>query len=154
MNDTYIDGLESSFINLCKNPSMDNYKRAFLLGGMIERSGLTQRQFGKKYGIPKSTLTNWLLYGKITPDKMEECKKMGFTQTQILRGLQDRQKHELREPYALDIQIDVLTNELNSSTITNKISNKTYDKLEHLKKAIETARFRIETRTPKLIVRN
>jgi hypothetical protein len=85
---------------------------------------------------------------------MDELKGMGFTQTQVLRGLQDKQKHELREPHQLDIQIDVLTNLLNTAQILHKISPKTYNKLDDLKKAVDTAKFRIESRMPKMIKRD
>lgn len=137
-----IEIIEKSFIHTTKNPAEDKIKRAVAYKYLIKKSGLSVRAYAMAHGIPKSTLEDWLLWAKLDEKKLDELKSTGMNETMIYRGLRGTKGEP--EVHELDLKIEALINDLNSSTIEKKASKLTYEKLDLLKKAVERARFRLE----------
>lgn len=142
MNKETLETIEETFIHSTKSPAQDKIKRARVYKELIQLSGLSVRAYAMKHNIPKSTLEDWLLWNKVDNDKLSELKQTGMTETMIYRGLRDSK--ESKEVHELDLKIEDLIYELNCVNVVKKISKDTYLNLDMLKKAVESARFRIE----------
>jgi hypothetical protein len=122
---------------------MVKVERAKVFKNMIEEENISVRAFAKKYGFPHSTLESWIVWGRLSTDEYNNLKSQNISDTQILRSItKDRTK--TLEFTELDVKIDNLIYELNSLNIKQKISLNTFDKLNYLAKAVETAKFRLE----------
>jgi hypothetical protein len=152
--------IESSFIHATKNPAEDKIKRAVAYKYLIKKSGLSVRAYAMANNIPNGTLQDWLLWAKLDETNLDSLKDSGMTETMIYRGLRGTRgdiedtsnKKGSYEVNELDLKIEAIVNDLNSSQIENKASKYTYDKLDILKKAVERARFRLERNKPKIEV--
>jgi len=62
-------------VGLWSRPETDRFARATFLKALLKESGMSYRTFCMKFNIPKSTLTGWLVYNKITNDQYDKLKE-------------------------------------------------------------------------------
>lgn len=77
--------------DLCK-PDVDKHERAAIIAGYIDSKGLSQRAFGRRFGIPKSTVEDWLLYNQISPQEYAVLVAKGMKPVAIYRGLREKRR--------------------------------------------------------------
>lgn len=142
MKEDVQDILAETFIHTSKSPTHNKLKRAKVYKALVEKSGLSVRAFARMHDIPKSTLEDWMLWAKLEETDLDKLKESGMTETQVYRGLRGSKGET--EVHELDLKIEALINDLNSSQIEHKASKVTYEKLDLLKKAVERAKFRLE----------
>ena len=70
-----------------RKPDVCPISRAEFLRNLIDQEGLSQRDFGNKFDIPKSTLTGWLAYGKVTKEEYKEMQEEGLSERTIHESL-------------------------------------------------------------------
>jgi len=91
MKQEIMEVLRDRYVRDLQKRDIDKFERAELLRGMIDEMGVTQREFGRIYGIPTGTLQDWLMYGTaIDQDKFEELKSQGYTASAIYRHIRKR----------------------------------------------------------------
>jgi len=61
-------------LSVWSKPETDKQSRAKFLKGIIKQSNMSQRTFCKTFNIPKSTLTGWLVWDKISPKQYQKLK--------------------------------------------------------------------------------
>lgn len=94
--------------DLCK-PDVDKFERAAIIADFIAAKGWSAREFGRKMGIPHSTVQDWLLYTHITPEDYDALVAKGVKPVAIYRGL--REKRSLK---ANIVELDVFLVEVRS----------------------------------------
>jgi len=73
-------------LHIWQKPEIDKQARARFMRAIVQETGLSQRDFCKTFNIPKSTLTGWLVYDKVTPEQYSVLKDV-LSETDIANGL-------------------------------------------------------------------
>lgn len=73
-------------------PEIDKFTRAALIRRLVD-SGMSVRGIAKKYGVPHTTVTGWLLYDTISEKEYQEEISKGETATTIFKKLRGDKDH-------------------------------------------------------------
>lgn len=104
--------LRECYVRDLAKPSVDKFARAAIIREYITGAGISTREFGRRFNIPKSTVEDWLLYNHITEEEYAALLAKDLRPIDIYRGLREnRNKTVLPE-------IDVVLQEVKSK-ITN-----------------------------------
>lgn len=87
MNTDLVTRLKKSYLYDILKPDIDKFERAAIIKSLVVDEGLTQNQFGLKYGIPKATLSNWLLFTEDRKEEYEQRLKEGHDITSIYKAM-------------------------------------------------------------------
>lgn len=95
-------------------PEVDYFERAAILRELIDKKGWSQREFAAAYGIPNTTVQDWLLYNLISEDEYKKKVAEGYTHTAIYRTL--REKRNLKgkgnnNKFIMIADVDILLQE-------------------------------------------
>lgn len=88
------------FNYLCdlKKEEIDPKERADLITQFLVENKMSQRELARKIGIPHSTIQDWCLYAKLTPEEIANLKeKYDMNDTQIYRMLRNNKRIEKNE---------------------------------------------------------
>ncbi len=92
-NDQLIRTLKEHYVRDLQKKSFDKFERAQILKSMIKERGLSEREFGREFGIHHNTLQDWLMYDK--PENKElfaEMREKGYKDTAIYRQMRLKNK--------------------------------------------------------------
>jgi len=71
-------------------PEVDYFERAAIIRELMEAKDLSQREFGLMYGVPHSTVQDWLLFNLISEDEYRKKVAEGYNHTAIYKALRDK----------------------------------------------------------------
>ena len=80
-----------------KKKEINPIERARLIKTFLAKKQLSQREFGKRYGIPHSIVQDWIQYDNINEDDYEKLKKNGLNEKEIYKLLRSNRTVEKRE---------------------------------------------------------
>lgn len=80
-----------------KRPNVNKVARANFLYDLMKTMNLTQTEFSNKFNIAISTLQGWLVYSKITEDKLEVLKESGIRSNVIHETLKKKKYEDFPE---------------------------------------------------------
>ena len=105
--------LVHNYIMDLKKKDIDRYERAEIMKEYIEKEKISQREFGRRFNIPKSTVEDWLLVTKISKEEYKEVKtKNNLTDSDMYRLLRKSKKktaREIKEIPGIDIELGKLS---------------------------------------------
>lgn len=130
-----------NFLLDCRKKEIDKWQRAIILREYLDSHSLSQRQLAEQLGIPKSTIEDWLLWGRLTKEEYKRLKNKGLNHTQIYRLLRDnkkRPKSSFVNKSVLDIEVQECIKKL-KPYINNGNGLYTPDSSELLKELVNTA---------------
>lgn len=84
------------YVNDLRRKDIDKFQRAAIIRRMInelsikEGAEVSEREFGRRYGIHHNTLQDYLLYNDITPKEYENLQTSGLTASSIYRYLREK----------------------------------------------------------------
>jgi DNA-binding transcriptional regulator YiaG len=81
--------LQNIYFTDLKKPNIDKFERATIIRDYMQEHKLSIREFARINGFNRSTVEDWLLYNKITPEEYEEKIKEGLRPIDIYRSLRD-----------------------------------------------------------------
>jgi DNA-binding transcriptional regulator YiaG len=153
-----------------KKLPLDKKIRARAINNILKETGWSQRQLARNIGIPKSTIEDWLLFGKISDNQYQRLKVKGYNDTEIYRKLRgDRsvpvsQKVEempvKRKTHFENDDVNVLDDELTEviyllrkyTTRTLKGTAQTYSLVKELRNILNKIEMKIEKEMKKVEV--
>ena len=127
-----------------RKPELDPRKRAEIIKGYMDQKQVSQREFAKRFGFPHSTIQDWLRILRLPLKEEQALIDTGMTKTDVYKALRQSNETDVMEMNELDFKIAALTDVLSRTNTTKKISRVTVEKIELLKKAINTFEFRLE----------
>lgn len=83
--------IENYVADLTKK-DIDKFSRAALIRRLVD-SGMSVRGIAKKYNVPHTTVTGWLLYDTISEKQYKEELRKGETATTIFKRLRGDKDH-------------------------------------------------------------
>ena len=132
------------FAYTLKRPELDQRTRAEIIQDYMDNQNISQREFARKFGLKHSTVQDWLRILKLSLIDENALLDSGMTRTDLYKALRNSSSGELQEMCELDFKITALTDALSRTETTRKVSKITADKIDLLKKAINTFEFRLE----------
>lgn len=73
-----------------RKEDIDPFERAKLIKEFMSENNIpSQREMGRRLGVPHSTINDWLRWDKITEDEYQGFKDRGMTHTDVYRVLRD-----------------------------------------------------------------
>lgn len=84
--------VENFFLDL-KRKDIGETEKAEVIRTYRNAHHLTQRAFGRKFGIPHSTVQDWERILKLSTEQVSLLKEQGFSRTDIYRELRNNQKN-------------------------------------------------------------
>jgi len=140
------------FIFDLKKPDIDKHERAEVISEYMREQGLSQRGFGLRFNIPKSTVEDWLIYKKLTKNQYGSMLKKGMSEMSIYRLLRENKNidfEHLKNVTNFDLHMRKMIREIKSninSEITRRtnISSHTISILKDLSSLCNTLMFKIE----------
>jgi len=117
--------LVHNFIMDLKKKDIDRYERAEIIKGYLDKEKISQREFGRRFDIPKSTVEDWLLITKLPKEEYEEVKaKNNLNDSDMYRLLRKNRKKtpsQIKDIPGIDIELSKLSFLLqNLSTVMKK----------------------------------
>lgn len=83
--------LTELYIYDLRKPDIDRFERADIIRKYMKDNKLSYDKMCEQFGIKKSTLFGWLMYGqKITEKQYNDLKDSGLTETQIFNRLKKK----------------------------------------------------------------
>ena len=98
--------IENIFRDFAKH-DITHKERAELIQIYLDDNKLSQREFGKQFGISHSTIADWLLWNRTDSEQHEELKQHGFNDTEIYRTLRNNKKTQVDRIVYGDFEKDV-----------------------------------------------
>jgi len=120
------DIIENWFIDLKKN-KVDVKKRAELIIRYRKETGLSQRGFGQRFGIPHSTVQDWERWSVLTEKEYQKMLRNGLSETDIYRQLRNN-INKTPENYVDKTKIDLVIEEFHKE-VKKAISLKSFSVL-------------------------
>ncbi len=80
---------ERYIIDLVK-PDVDQFERAALIASLMKDKGWSQREVARQYGIPHSTVQDWLLFNLISEKDYKALLDSGMHPVDIYRALREK----------------------------------------------------------------
>lgn len=75
-----------------RKEDIDPFERAKLITEFMEDNNIpSQREMGRRLGVPHSTIQDWLRWNKITEKEYQGFKDRGMNHTDVYRILRDNQ---------------------------------------------------------------
>ena len=142
--DTINKTLVENYVRDLQKKELDKFERAAIIRQYIEDKHISQREFARRFGIPKSTVEDWLLYNNIHELDYSSMKKKGFNATEIYRLLRENKRKELLLQSALNKKLILMIDTLNRSTTVKGYTEETPDLINKLEKSINTFKYRLE----------
>ena len=141
------DKLNFNYLMDLKKRQIDKFERATIVKTYMTKHKLTGRALAHRLGIPKSTIEDWLLFGKLEQVEYKEMKKTGLSDTDIYRSLRDRKKDSAKEianETKLDYELKKAINKLNP--LINKVvkSDDTQQLIKDLQNILNRILMRVE----------
>lgn len=91
MNDTELMlKLKENYLRDLQKKEFDKFERARIVRSLLEDTGLTQREFAKRFGLSHSTVQDWLIFKEERKNEYEKLVEQGFTQTAIYRKMRNK----------------------------------------------------------------
>ena len=87
-----------------KKRDINPIARAKLINAYLENTGQSQRSLALEIGVPKSTLEDWIMWGKITQKEYDGLKSEGYEHTDIYKSLRDGTLSGM--PKAIDVTLN------------------------------------------------
>ena len=129
MNDTLVH----NFIMDLKKKEVDPIDRAHLIKEFIRERKLSQRSFAYQFGIPKSTVEDWLLWNNIEREEKEKLQGEGISKTEIYRTLRkNKQIKNLTEKDFTDIKLKEISSMISPLIKLKYKSSKTKDLIKEI----------------------
>lgn len=104
--------LVHNFIMDLKKKNIDRYERAEIIKDYIKKEKISQREFGRIFDIPKSTVEDWLLITKLPKEEYEEVKTQNNLNDtdmyRLLRNNRKKSKQEIKEIPRIDVELQKL----------------------------------------------
>lgn len=72
-----------------KKKEISHKERAQLIQQYLDNTGKSIRALARDLDMPKSTVEDWLLWNKISKEKIKSLKVEGYTHTEIYKGLRN-----------------------------------------------------------------
>lgn len=113
-----ITQVENLILDWKKN-KINKITKAKILRKYLDQKQLSLREFCKEFGIPKTTVHDWLMYERITTLDELKIHENGITKTELHKGLQ--QGKSIREIAQKKKKIDYIDDELDA--ILSKIKS-------------------------------
>lgn len=120
------DEMAYNLIQDFRKREIDPKERSEFIRAYMKNHNIGLKRASKILGIPKTTVHDWLMYEKVSTEKLKELEDKGHSKTQIYRALQENRVEELNE-YS---EFDAL---LRQTLLTLKpfMNGKTIKKTEH-----------------------
>ena len=149
-NEYYEELLYNYFMDLRKK-DVDRFARAKIIRTYMEKEKLSEPEFAKRLGVPKSTVYDWMIMDKITEDQYETLKTKGLKDTQIYRVLRGntpiKEIKHIEEITRLDSFLEEYIRDIKSFTsglTKDMISNMTDDLAHELINQLGRLRLEID----------
>lgn len=155
--------LHKIFLADLLKPEVDKFERAKILKQIMLDEGLSQRGFVEKYNIvavrlgkkklTKSTIDDWLLYGKLTRKQFEAIQAKGLNSTQIYRLLRTgrveapKKIKEIIDTPDIDLELKIMIQRLEYALNKVAYRQSTIELLDKLKKTINHLMFKLERKS-------
>lgn len=134
-----------------RKKEINRFARAKLLRVYMDKERLSEPELAKRFGVPKSTIYDWMLFDKITEDQYEKLKSKGIKDTQIYRVLHDntpiKELNHIEEVTKLDAILEEWIREIKyyiSGVNKEMISSMTDDLCHELVSQLNRLRMEIE----------
>ena len=141
--------LKVSYVIDLQKPEIDKHERAKIIASVMAAEGLSGRAFSKKYGFNKSTVEDWLMYGRISKQEYKQMLNSGYNQKEIYKVLRDNKSkpaEDITTWAKFDYEIEQFIVLLNKHMNDPKYTRKTLGLLEDMQKDLNRILFRIEQR--------
>ena len=114
-----INNLLFNFFLDMRKKDIDKRQRATLIAKYLKDNNMSGRQLAKELGIPHSTIHDWLLINRITPEVYDKYIEEGSNDTTIYRMLRNN-----KQAVPKDYDQCLIREELKKATVSfNKLIN-------------------------------
>lgn len=80
-----------------RKPDITPFERGQIVKAYLEQTGISIRQLAKEIGLPKSTVQDWAVFGKVDEAKYKEFKDAGYTDKDIYKSLRNQKGSEMTD---------------------------------------------------------
>jgi hypothetical protein len=147
LNDDFVYNIFCDF----KKKNIDQIEKAKLIKTYIEEKGISQREFARQFGIPHSTVQDWLLWDRVTPEQRKEMHKNGLKDYEIYDLLRNNKHMSPKEVDNKLVKKNELDYELEQAISNLKIfkgiihcSKDTVNLISDLQEVLNRLLFKIE----------
>lgn len=149
MNVDILKKLTDHYIRDLQKKEIDRFERAKLLQAHIDSEGISQRELGRRYGISKSTVEDWLLWNNITEERYNALIREGASHTDIYRSLREDRGETKSELTTTDVLLKKLISEVRTHTKTCGMSTETITLLHALRNELNILEMKLEQQAKK-----
>lgn len=149
MNKEIEHKLKISYVIDLQKPEIDKHERAKIIADIMLKENISGREFARRFGFNRSTVEDWLLYGKISRSEYKQMQAKDFNHKEIYKVLRNNKaetKQEILSWSKFDYKIEQFIVLLNQHMNDSKYTRKTQGLLEDLQKDLSRILFRIEKR--------
>jgi len=135
---------EVVFNTICdfRKKAVDDIEKAKLIKAYMTEHNFSLRTAAAEFGIPKTTLQNWLCFLNITKEQYKELENKGFSHTQITNAVRRNDFKRLLnsdKPQEFDKMIEDIINKLKPyAKLKPEFSSQTSILLSNLRQTIQS----------------
>jgi len=111
-----------------RKKDIDKVERAKIIKQYMKDEKITIRDLAKELGIPKSTLDNWLLFARVSKEKIEELEEQGLGDTEIFRALRKTRttsKEDIETSIEYDVEFERVLRKINFALKEDRLTKNT-----------------------------
>jgi DNA-binding transcriptional regulator YiaG len=142
-----INSLTQRYIRDLQKVDIDKFDRASIIRQYLDDNNLSIRRFAEEYGIPRSTVEDWLLWNKITEEKYNELLGQGLSHLQIYTSLRTNKSQPKQELEPIDFLLSKMSESVRLMIKTvknNDYSPQTIENIRQLRNQINILEMTIE----------